>query len=62
MTRDEKALLYDDIVREGDVINRKISTIKTSINRTPEQEKDLESLNNKLQILEARMNQLFQGE
>jgi len=62
MTRDQKALAYDDIVREGDRVNRKISTIKTNVNRTPAQEAELTVLNEQLQVLEAKMHQLFEGE
>ena len=62
MTRDEKALVYDDLVREGDRVNRKISTIKTNVNRTVEQEEELDKLNEQLKVLEARLAQLFEGE
>jgi len=62
MNRAEKALIYDDLVREGDRVNRQISTIKTSINRTPDQEALLAKLNGQLQVLEQRMNRLFDGE
>jgi len=62
MTRDEKALVYDDIVREGDRVNRKISTIKTNVNRTPAQDAELITLNEQLQVLEAKMLKLFDGE
>ena len=59
MTQDEKALLYDDYVREGDRINRKISAIKSNINRTPQQETELADLNKKLSILEGKVAQLY---
>jgi hypothetical protein len=59
MTRDEKAQLYDDLVRDGDSVNRQISRIKTSINRTPEEEAELGKLNEKLQHLESRLHQLL---
>jgi hypothetical protein len=59
MTQDEKAAAYDDLVREGDRVNRKISTIKTSLNRTPEQEIELTQLNGQLQVLEEKLRQLY---
>ena len=59
MTQDDKAKAYDDLVREGDRINRKISTIKTSLNRTPEQETELITLNGQLQVLEDKLRQLY---
>jgi len=59
MTRDEKAQLYDDLVRDGDSVNRQISKIKTSINRTTEEEAELGKLNEKLQHLESRLHQLL---
>lgn len=59
MTREEKAIQYDNLVREGDRVNRKISAIKTTINRTDAQEKELNSLNRKLQILESKLNTLL---
>ena len=62
MTRDEKALIYDDLVREGDRVNRKISTIKTNINRTVGEEDELTKLNEQLKVLAARLTQLFEGE
>jgi len=59
MTRDEKAQLYDDLVRDGDSVNRQISKIKTSINRTTEEEAELGKLNEKLQHLESRLHQML---
>lgn len=59
MNREQKALLYDDLVREGDRVNRKISSIKSDVFRTPAQEAELAKLNTELQILEGRLQQLF---
>ena len=59
MTQDEKASAYDGLVREGDRINRKISTIKTNLNRTPEEEVELNQLNGQLQVLEDKLRQLY---
>lgn len=59
MTQDEKAQAYDNLVREGDRVNRKISAIKTNINRTPQQDAELVQLNAELQVLEQKLQQLF---
>lgn len=59
MTREEKALLYEDLVRDGDRVNREISKLKSNINLTPEQETQLKNYNEQLAKLEARMNQLL---
>jgi len=59
MTQDEKAAAYDNLVREGDRVNRKISAIKTNINRTPQQDAELVQLNAQLQVLEQKLQQLF---
>jgi len=59
MTRDEKAELYDNLVREGDRVNRRISQIKSDVNITPEAEVELKQLNENLRNLEARVAGLF---
>jgi polyhydroxyalkanoate synthesis regulator phasin len=61
MTQEQKALLYDDIVRQGDVINREISKLKSIVNRNPEQQAQLDKLNEQLAKLEAQMNNLLAG-
>jgi len=60
MTQDDKAQAYDNLVREGDRVNRKISAIKTNINRTPQQDAELAQLNTQLQLLEQKLKQLFE--
>jgi hypothetical protein len=60
MTQDDKAQAYDNLVREGDRVNRKISAIKTNINRTPQQDAELAQLNIQLQLLEQKLKQLFE--
>jgi len=60
MTQDDKAQAYDNLVREGDRVNRKISAIKTNINRTPQQDAELAQLNAQLQLLEQKLKQLFE--
>jgi polyhydroxyalkanoate synthesis regulator phasin len=59
MTREDKAVLYDQLVREGDVVNRRISQIKSDVNLTEAAQTELDGLNKKLQGLEARVAQLF---
>jgi len=59
MTQNEKALLYDDLLREGDRVNRKISSIKSNVFLTPEQEAELVKLNKEVSILESRLQDLF---
>jgi hypothetical protein len=61
MTNQEKALMYDAIVAEGDKLNREKSRIKAQnagINMTPENEKKVDDINKRLVILEARLNEL----
>lgn len=59
MNQEEKARVYDDLIREGDKVNRRISQIKTNVNRTPEAERELNKLKETLSKLEVRMEQLF---
>lgn len=59
MNREEKALLYEDYVREGDRVNRMISRIKSNVNMTPKEEQELVGLNQKLVNLERKVEDLF---
>lgn len=59
MTREEKALLYEDLVREGDRLNREVSKLKSIVNRNPQEQARLEELYQKLAVLEGRLNSLF---
>ena len=59
MNREDKAVLYDDLVREGDRVNRRISQIKSDVNLTEEAQTELNGLNKQLQDLEARVKRLF---
>jgi len=63
MTQDKKAKLYDDLVREGDKINAKISKLKanTISGMTPEDEQNLANLKEQLTNLEKRVQQLMNG-
>lgn len=62
MNREQKALVYDDIVREGDRLNRQLSVLKGNVNPTPQQEQEVASLKQQLVVLEQKMNQLFINE
>lgn len=59
MTRNEKALLYEDLVREGDRLNREVSKLKSIVNRNPQEQARLEELYANLAVLEAKLNSLF---
>ena len=59
LSQQQKALLYDDLLREGDRVNRKISSIKSNVFLTPDQETELVKLNKEVIVLESRLQQLF---
>jgi len=59
LSQQQKALLYNDLLREGDRVNRKISSIKSNVFLTPEQESELVTLNKEVIVLESRLQQLF---
>jgi hypothetical protein len=62
MNSEEKASLYEAIVLEGDVIQRKISQLKShnaGINMPVEVEDEIKVLKERLGQLEDRMNQLM---
>lgn len=59
ITQEQKALLYDDLLREGDRVNRRISSIKSNVFLTPAQEDELAKLNKEVLVLESRLKDLF---
>ncbi len=62
MTNQEKALMYDAIVAEGDRLNREKSKImaqNAGINMSPENLKIIDDINKRLQLLEFRLNELI---
>ena len=59
LSQQQKALLYDDLLREGDRVNRRISSIKSNVFLTPDQEAELAKLNKEVIVLESRLQQLF---
>ena len=61
MTNQEKSLMYEAIIAQGDKLNRDKSKIKAEnagINMTPEAEKKVQEIDKQLRILEARLNEL----
>jgi hypothetical protein len=63
MTQTEKAERYDALVREGDVVQRKISKLQSQnafVNtQSDEYDRELAGFRNELKTLELKMNQLF---
>lgn len=59
-----KAELYDNLVRRGDVIQRRISQLKSSNigGNNPQELQELENLKREFARLEAQMNQLMSGQ
>jgi hypothetical protein len=60
MNNSEKALMYDALIREGDQLNRTKSKLKSKINLTNEEMKELELIDDRLRVLEQRLNNLLQ--
>jgi hypothetical protein len=62
MTNQEKALMYEAIVAEGDKLNREKSRLKAEnagINMSPDRQKQVADIDRRLLILEARLNELI---
>ena len=62
MTNQEKALMYEVIIAEGDKLNREKSKIKAQnagINMSPENQKVISEIDKRLNLLEARLNELI---
>lgn len=62
MTNQEKALMYEAIIAEGDKLNREKSKIKAQnagINMSPENQKAVSEIDKRLNLLEARLNELI---
>ena len=61
MTNQEKAVMYEAIVSEGDRLNREKSKLKAEnagINMSKETEMSIADLDKRLFILETRLNEL----
>lgn len=62
MTNQEKAMMYEAIILEGDKLNREKSKIKAQnagINISPENQKKLLEIDKRLNVLENRLNELI---
>ncbi len=62
MTNQEKALMYEAIIAEGDKLNREKSRLKAQnagINMSPDNQRAIEQIDKRLSILEARLNELI---
>ncbi len=62
MTNQEKALMYEAIIAEGDKLNREKSRLKAQnagINMSPDNQRAIEQIDKRLAILEARLNELI---
>ena len=63
MTQDEKAVKYDQIVRESDVLNRELSKLKSANSgfntKSVEYDDEVQKLNRQLFNLENEMKKLF---
>tara|TARA_R110000868_G_scaffold401649_2_gene677264 strand:- start:4576 stop:4764 length:189 start_codon:yes stop_codon:yes gene_type:complete len=61
MTQDEKAQLYDDLLRAGDTVRREISKLKanTISGMSPEDEQTLTNLKQQLTNLEQQVQRLI---
>ena len=62
MTQEEKANRYDSLVREGDIVQREMSKLKSTnlgFNQSTEYDNKLNELKNKLIYLEGEIKKLF---
>lgn len=62
MNREEKGIAYDNILLEGDKVNRRISSIKSSVFLTQEQEDELVQLKKEAVRLENKLRELFEDQ
>lgn len=62
MTQEEKARIYDECLRESDMLQRANSKLKSDNvnNLTPEIERVIERNNQRIAVLVARLESLFQ--
>lgn len=62
MTNQEKAQMYDAIVREGDELNRQKSRLKaldTGLGLSKQHENEIVEIDKRLILLERRLNELL---
>jgi len=65
MNREQKGQLYEELIREGDAIQRKIAALRTTnigIDDSPEKAKELASLNGQMAKLEQELMDLQKDE
>ena len=65
MNREQKGLLYENLVREGDKIQRQISSLRSTnigIDDTAEKTQQIAELNKQMAIVEARVEELMRDE
>ena len=54
MNNEQKAKIYDQILREHDEMARQVSTIKNKFDLTREDEKQMESLKKEMDLLQRK--------
>jgi len=62
MTNQEKALMYEVIIAEGDKLNREKSKLKSEnagINMSVENQGKISDIDRRLMVLESRLNELI---
>ncbi len=62
MNNQEKSLMYETIILQGDRLNREKSKLKSEnagINLSAEKQKRISEIDNQLAILESRLNSLM---
>jgi hypothetical protein len=62
MTNQEKALMYEVIIAEGDKLNREKSKLKSEnagINMSVENQAKISDIDRRLMVLESRLNELI---
>ena len=57
----DKAALYDEYIRQGDVLQRQNSKLKSEypINMPEKEQKIIEANNQKINVLQSKLNDLF---
>ena len=58
MTNEEKALLYDSLLKEHDVKVRQVSVLKSKFDLTVEDEKKIKQIKSEMAVIERKANSL----
>lgn len=63
MTNEEKAIIYDQLIRESDFLQRKISKLKSEYagNMPDDVEKTIQECNSRIALLVNRLENLFKA-